>query len=348
MQEKQQEQNEKQEQSELQGRGESQGQERSRQPQNSQESPSQQPQNPQEAQPQQEQPKRYRAVCFDLDGTLLPMDLELFMGGYFSALGRFVAARGIDHQVFLKGLKAGSKAMAVSGEDVSNEEAFWIEMFKYVDRDSQDWLPLLEEFYRTDFAVVGKDVVPNPAAARAVKTLSEKGYTLALTTMPMFPLVATAERLRWAQVDAADFARISTYDNSRSVKPRPAYYAENLAALGLRGEDVLMVGNNTVEDLAILDLGADAYVVTDNLIDPVNYDFSTVKHGSMADFAAWVETLPVCENPAGPVETGLVDAAVTRRVLEENAVGELDLEEARRKAAAVVDDPTYERAKGEK
>lgn len=303
---------------------------------------------PQERGASQEQSKRYRAICFDLDGTLLPMDLDLFMGGYFSALGRFVAERGIDHQLFLKGLKAGSKAMAVSGEDVSNEEAFWTEMFKYIDRDSRDWLPLLEEFYRTDFAAVGKDVAPNPAAARAVKTLREKGYTLALTTMPMFPPVATAERLRWAQVDAADFARISTYDNSRSVKPRPAYYAENLAALGLRGEDVLMVGNNTVEDLAILDLGADAYVVTDNLIDPVSYDFSTVKHGSMADFAAWAETLPVCENPAGPVETGLIDAAVTRRVLEENAVGELDLEEARRKAAAVVDDPTYERAKGEK
>lgn len=294
----------------------------------------------------QAQQKRYRAVCFDLDGTLLPMDLDLFMGGYFSSLGRFVAARGIDEKNFLKGLKAGTKAMAVSGEDLSNEDAFWNEMLKHVDGDARDWQDLLDEFYHTDFTLVGKDVVPDPSAARAVKTLREKGYTLALTTMPMFPPVATAERLRWARVDARDFARISTYDNSRSVKPRPAYYAENLAALGVRGEDVLMVGNNTVEDLAFLDLGVDAYVVTDNLIDPLGYDFSTVKHGSMADFAAWTETLPVCEVPAGPVETGLVDVDALHRALEENAVGKLDLEEARRKAAAVVEDPTYERAKG--
>lgn len=294
----------------------------------------------------QAQQKRYRAVCFDLDGTLLPMDLDLFMGGYFSSLGRFVAARGIDEKNFLKGLKAGTKAMAVSGEDLSNEDAFWNEMLKHVDGDARDWQDLLDEFYHTDFTLVGKDVVPDPSAARAVKTLREKGYTLALTTMPMFPPVATAERLRWARVDARDFARISTYDNSRSVKPRPAYYAENLAALGVRGEEVLMVGNNTVEDLAFLDLGVDAYVVTDNLIDPLGYDFSTVKHGSMADFAAWTETLPVCEVPAGPVETGLVDVDALHRALEENAVGKLDLEEARRKAAAVVEDPTYERAKG--
>lgn len=348
MQEKQQEQNELagrgEPQEQAQGRDESQGQERLQHEQRPQRS---QPKRSRSSHPQQEEPKRYRAVCFDLDGTLLPMDLELFMGGYFSALGRFVAERGIDHQVFLKGLKAGSKAMAVSGEDVSNEEAFWTEMFKHVDRDSQDWLPLLEEFYRTDFAVVGKDVVPDPAAARAVKTLREKGYTLALTTMPMFPPVATSERLRWAQVDAADFARISTYDNSRSVKPCLTYYAENLAALGLHGEDVLMVGNNTVEDLAILELGADAYLVTDNLIDPLAYDLSTIKHGSMADFAAWAETLPVCESPAGPVETGLIDAETIHRVLEENAAGAFDPDEARRKAAAAVDDPTYERAKKE-
>lgn len=365
MQEKQQEQNEPagrgEPQEQAQGRDESQGREclqqeqQSRPPEQQSQPPAQQPR-PQQGQPkrsrssrpQQEQPKRYRAVCFDLDGTLLPMDLELFMGGYFSALGRFVAERGIDQQVFLGGIKAGSKAMAVSGEDVSNEEAFWAEMFKHVDRGAQDWPVLLEEFYRTDFAVVGKDAVPDPAAARAVKTLREKGYTLALTTMPMFPPVATAERLRWAQVDAADFARISTYDNSRSVKPCLTYYAENLAALGLRGEDVLMVGNNTVEDLAILELGADAYLVTDNLIDPLDYDLSTIKHGSMADFAAWAETLPVCESPAGPVETGLIDAETIHRVLEENAAGAFDPDEARRKAAAAVDDPTYERAKKEK
>ncbi|MBR5260078.1 MAG: HAD family hydrolase [Eggerthellaceae bacterium] len=290
--------------------------------------------------------KSYRAICFDLDGTLLPMDLDVFMNGYFSLIARFAAVKGLEVETFLKGLKAGTKAMAVSGEELINADAFWGTAYQFIDKDANDWPKVFEEFYGTDFKQVGGSVVPNPAAARAIRVLKEKGYTLALTTMPMFPAVATAERLRWAGIDAEVFDRITTYENSRSVKPRPTYYAENLAALGVRGDEVLMVGNNTVEDLAFLDLGADGYVVTDNLIDPINYDFSTIKHGSMEDFAAWVEMLPVCENPAVGVEPGPIDVDALNRALAENAIGELDLDEAKRKAASVVDDPTYERAKG--
>ncbi len=292
--------------------------------------------------------KNYRAICFDLDGTLLPMDLELFMNGYFGSLARFAAAKGLDVEQFLAGLKAGTKAMAISDEDLVNADAFWGVMLQRIDDDGRDWAGFMEEFYRGDFTRIGQDVTPNPAAAKAVAMLKEKGYTLALTTMPMFPALAVAERLRWAGVDAAAFDRITTYENSRAVKPRQTYYAENLAALGVRGDEVLMVGNNTVEDLAFLDLGADVYVVTDNLIDPVSYDMSTIKHGSMEDFALWVESLPACENPASSVQTGVVDLEAMRKALADNAVVDIDLEEATRKAGAVIDDPTYEAAKGGK
>lgn len=304
---------------------------------------------PQDVSPADPQPTpRYRAICFDLDGTLLPMDLDAFMNGYFASIAKFAATKGLDTGVFLQGLKAGTKAMAVSGEEITNADAFWEVMCQFVAGDKEDWIATFEEFYRGDFKAVGADVRANPAAARAIDTLREKGYTLALTTMPMFPRLAVAERLRWAGIDADAFSRITTYENSCSVKPRPTYYAENLAALGVRGEEVLMVGNNTVEDLAFLDLGADGYVVTDHLIDPLNYDFSTIKHGSMDDFAAWCETLPNCENPAVDVEVGIIAVEATQRALAENAVGQLNLEEAVRKAAAVVEDPTYERAKGGK
>ena len=39
-------------------------------------------------------PASYRAVFFDLDGTLLPMDLDEFMNAYFKAIGSFVARKG--------------------------------------------------------------------------------------------------------------------------------------------------------------------------------------------------------------------------------------------------------------
>ena len=83
--------------------------------------------------------------------------------------------------------------------------------------------------------------------------------------------------------------------------------------------DVLMVGNNTVEDLGIRSLGADAFLVTDHLLDPTDgFDLGGAKHGTIEEFAAWAEALPACTSPATGIEAGLVDAAARERVLADN------------------------------
>ena len=38
----------------------------------------------------------YRAIFFDLDGTLLPLDVDEFMRDYFAALGAYVARFGVS------------------------------------------------------------------------------------------------------------------------------------------------------------------------------------------------------------------------------------------------------------
>ncbi len=194
--------------------------------------------------------RQYRAIYFDLDGTLLPMELEEFLSTYFKSIASFVAAHEVDPQAFSAGLKAGIGAMAAHDDGRTNHEAYWEAFFQKVYRTAADWDALLGEFYDVDFGKIGEGVQPNPATARAVEALAQKGYPLVLATMPMFPRRAVEWRLTWAGVDPRLFARITTYENSTSVKPKPAYCAENLAACGLAGADVLMVGNNTVEDQA--------------------------------------------------------------------------------------------------
>lgn len=248
----------------------------------------------------------YRAIFFDLDGTLLPMELEQFLGAYFSSIAQFVARHGFDAQAFSAGLKAGTKAMAEHPGTYTNHDAYWETFFQHVDRDALNWEETLIGFYEDDFGRIGEGFESNPAATRAIEALVAKGYPLVLTTMPMFPQRAVEWRLSWAGVDAQHFSRLTTFENSTAVKPKLSYYAENLAACGLSGADVLMVGNNTVEDLVAMQLGTDAFLVTDCLLDPVGYDLSTVKHGTLEEFAAWVETLPPCENPATGIETGVV------------------------------------------
>lgn len=277
--------------------------------------------------------RSYKSIFFDLDGTLLPMDIDEFMGAYMAKLGSFMVARGADPQAFGAGMKQGIKAMARHNGDITNEDAFYEAFYECVDKDALDWTAAFMEFYETEFDAIGAQVVPNPAASQALETLARKGYTLVLTTMPMFPQIAVRTRLKWAGVDPSLFSRITSFENSSSIKPHLTYYAENLAAVGLRGSDVLMVGNNTVEDLSALDMGTDAYLVTDYLLDPVDYDLSSVKHGSMEDFARWVEELPPCSSGAEHVETGAVSWPRVERAYGANVVMRRSNEELEKAAA---------------
>ena len=251
--------------------------------------------------------RAYRAICFDLDGTLLPMELEEFLGGYFGRLGEYAAEHGEDPEQLLNAVNVGVKAMTANPGDTTNAKVFWSRFAEAMGPawEGRDWEAFFSAFYEGPFGEIGKTLTANPAAARAVRVLRAKGYPLVLTTMPLFPREAVEWRLRWAGVDPADFERITVFDNSHSAKPHLEYYRENVCALGVPAEEVLMVGNNTVEDLAFCKLGADAFLVTDCLLDPVDFDLSTVRHGSLEEFADWAEGLPACENPATGIEPGI-------------------------------------------
>lgn len=236
----------------------------------------------------------YKTIFFDLDGTLLPIDMDTFLAAYFKRLGVFVAKRGYDADVILDAVNQGVKSM-VSPDERLNEVCFWETFERLTGYDRKTFEPLLMEFYQTDFDEIGEVVTPNPAARKIVETLKQKGYQLFLTTMPLFPPVAVEARLRWAGIDDPSvFERITTYDNSHAAKPHHAYFQENIDLATGEPNEILMVGNNTREDLACCDLGTDAYLVTDWLLDPINYDYRTMKHGSLDDLLAFVESLPEC------------------------------------------------------
>ncbi|WP_165172063.1 HAD family hydrolase [Adlercreutzia sp. ZJ242] len=273
-------------------------------------------------------PRAYRAVFFDLDGTLLPMDIDAFLKAYFAGIVRYVAARGLDAQAFQAGLGRGTRAMMSHDIGEVNADAFWGEFFEHVDEQAADWHAVCDGYYATEFGDIGADVRPSEPMVRAVHALGEKGYPLLLTTMPLFPPRAVAWRLAWAGLSPDLFARVTAYDNSTAIKPQLAYYAENLAACGVAGSDVLMVGNNTVEDMAVTKLGADIFLVTDYLLDPVpgGFDLASVKHGTAEQFAAWVDELPVCANPVGGADEGVISAEAREAALEANAVDAADAE----------------------
>ena len=96
-----------------------------------------------------------------------------------------------------------------------------------------------EEFYATEFGKVRTVCGFNPEAGELIRWLKEQGVRLILATQPVFPEIATMQRIRWAGLDPADFELVTTYENARFTKPNPAYYREILEKADLEPENCL-------------------------------------------------------------------------------------------------------------
>lgn len=229
-------------------------------------------------------------ILFDLDGTLLPMDMEKFTRGYFKRLVAKAAPRGYEPEKLIKSVWAGTAAMVKNNGEITNEEAFWNKFSEiYGDEKAAADKPMFDEYYRKEFSDVKADCGFNPAAAETVAALKAKGFSLVLATNPIFPAAATESRIEWAGLDKTDFLLYTTYGNSHYCKPNPKYYEEILAKLNMKAEECLMVGNDVNEDMIAETLGMKVFLLTDCLLNKENRDISVYPHGGFSELMRFVD-----------------------------------------------------------
>ena len=127
--------------------------------------------------------------------------------------------------------------------------------------------------------------------ATILQQVKAQGLRVALATNPIFPAVATENRIRWAGLQPEDFELYTTYENSDCCKPNPLYYQRITEKLGVAPEACLMVGNDAMEDLAAAQLGMQVFLLTPCLINKTGVDISTIPHGDYADLMAFLKAL---------------------------------------------------------
>lgn len=224
-----------------------------------------------------------KTVLFDLDGTLLPMDQDVFIKGYLGGLAKKLAPYGYNLELFPKALWAGVGAMTLNDGSVRNDEAFWKTFCSFMGEHVRNVEPIFEDFYRNEFQKV-KDICGfNPKSAKVVHALKASGYRVILATNPLFPAVATESRIRWAGLEPEDFEYYTVYDNSYHCKPNPAYYQELIDTLSLNPAECLMVGNDVEEDMIAETLGMKVFLLTDCIINKYDKDISQYPNGSFKE-----------------------------------------------------------------
>lgn len=232
-----------------------------------------------------------RNILFDLDGTLLPMDVEEFTQKYFGYIVQTMNNNNRDGKAILKAIGIGVEAIIKNDGSLKNDVLFW-DTFEKVSGISRNEIESeFTLFYENVFDKINSGI-QSPNMIQAVSILKEKGYKLYLTTNPLFPRIATEKRVKWAGLNIEDFELITTFENSSFCKPNINYYKEVLESQNLDISECMMVGNDVKEDGIVETLGIDVYLVNDYLLNKYNLDINTKWLGSSEDFLSFVNDLP--------------------------------------------------------
>jgi FMN phosphatase YigB (HAD superfamily) len=234
---------------------------------------------------------KLNTILFDLDGTLLSMDMILFEKIYFQELAKDFADI-MSPKELAQNIWSSTKAMVQNIEYKTNEEVF---MADFTTRMNMK-LPILqkrfETFYDTSFLKIKDLVLDVKCIKESVNILKSKGYTVALATNPLFPENAIHHRIRWAGFEPEEFSYISTFEKNHYCKPQLKYYEEILMDIKKNPSECLMVGNDVQEDLIAKKLGMKTYLITNNLLHRTDEEIVTDYTGEYEDFYKYVQELP--------------------------------------------------------
>ncbi len=233
-----------------------------------------------------------RALLFDLDGTLLPLELTPFTKGYFQALVSHAAHVVDPTKITEQILRATEDMVRNEDPEMTNLEVFRTSFFAHTGLDESKVWPVFDSFYETAFATLQHLTKPTSISREICRTAHDKGYKLVLATNPIFPRVAVEHRMRWAAIDDIPFELVTTMEDMHFCKPNPKYYVEIMDILNLSPFECMMFGNDVQEDGVAGKLGMQTFLVNDDVIDRGVGHMEFTYEGSLQDALRFVQQLP--------------------------------------------------------
>jgi FMN phosphatase YigB (HAD superfamily) len=234
-------------------------------------------------------------ILFDLDGTLLPMDLDAFMQEYMkricSKLNHILPPEKTNKFIW----DSTVEMIKNLDPDKTNKDVFMEHFCNLACVEGDFIYDVFLDFYNNEYREISGMYHVSDEILEAVAILKSKGFELVIATNPLFPMQAIQERIKWAGLNGEDFKLVTCFEEMHFCKPQTQYYEEILKRINKTPEECLMVGNDVVEDLAAKIIGVKTYLIKDHVINRKNIEFTTDYQGSYSDFLEYVKNLPMAK-----------------------------------------------------
>jgi len=226
---------------------------------------------------------KIKAILFDLDNTLLDVDLDKFIPQYLKLLAQSVA-HIIAPKKFISKLLKASKAIEENNGRSTNEEIYANAFFPLEGHTREEIEPFFDNFYKNDFSKLRQYTRKKLEARSVVQTAFDKGYDVVIATTPMLPATAIEQRLDWADVADFPYRLITTIENSHATKSLThlLYYEQILDKIGYPADACLMVGDDE-KDMIAARLGMQTFFIEDKETDFSNHIPEPTYRGALAD-----------------------------------------------------------------
>lgn len=209
----------------------------------------------------------FQAVLFDLDGTLLRVEMRSFIPRYMAGFHAYCSDL-VEYEPLQRAMRAGIHLLLETEcGRCSNEER----LFTFLAARLQLGEGVLRErfarYLDSGLESLADAIMEIPESTALLECCRQAQVPLALATNPVFPQALIEARCRWAGLDIDHFALLTSFENSRYCKPQSGYFVDIAAQLGVDPRDCLMVGNDTSHDLSAREIGMTTWLVDSYLLE---------------------------------------------------------------------------------
>jgi len=238
-----------------------------------------------------------QAVFFDLDGTLIDVDMDQFIPIYLQRLTQYMSDQ-VSSTRAVRALRHAVAAMFANTDADRTLESILHEVLESELAVSPlQYAECLEQFCRNDLEILRPLVTGHPLSTQLIKSSLAKNWKVVLATNPIFPRVVIDARLAWGDLDGDAFHHVTDYETAHFCKPSPGFFEDILDRLQIPAGRCLMVGNDTLHDLSASQVGMQTCLLTPWRIERLGAHFRADWQGDHGELLALIES-------AGPMPPG--------------------------------------------